>query len=114
MIKDLYEIARDANLGFWGFVSLVLVVVMGLGLKRAADFAKGLNGQWRELIDEGNKIRGQLHDELEMAQRLIARQRVTIETQHAEMEILRAELNSATIHVARLRALLDKDDDAHE
>lgn len=103
MIKDLYDIARDAGLGFWGFVSLLLVIVIGLGLRRAAQFAKGLNGQWRALIDEGTRMRKQLHEELEDATNMRARHLTIIEQQRAELDTMRVELSRMSLQVMRLQ-----------
>lgn len=62
--KDIVFAVKELDLGVGGFFALCFMAIFVWGAKRSSEFANGLSGEWKRLIDEGVAVRDSLKKEL--------------------------------------------------
>lgn len=67
--KDIAMVVKEMNLGIGGFFALCFMAIFVWGAKRSSEFANGLSGEWKRLIDEGVAVREGLQRDLAEARR---------------------------------------------
>lgn len=63
-LKDIVTAVKELDLGVGGFFALCFMAIFVWGAKRSSEFASGLSGEWKRLIDEGVAVRDSLKREL--------------------------------------------------
>lgn len=63
-LKDIVTAVKELDLGVGGFFALCFMAIFVWGAKRSSEFANGLSGEWKRLIDEGVAVRDSLKKEL--------------------------------------------------
>ena len=105
-LKDIFTVAKELNLGVGGFFALCFMGIFVWGAKRSSDFANGLSGEWKRLIDEGVTVRDALRRDLEDARRMLGEKETVIESMRRDYSSL---MRKYTQLEAEVRALQRKD-----